>query len=293
MSFMNNKHLSTGLLLAAVAQAGLSGSVIAEDWKDKTIAPVSNPVFFEDPHIRNELRPLFAQHYIDEGFITGGGDVKLYAVQLRWAITERLALIATKDGYIQFNPDNSAVGNDQDGWADIAAGFKYALIDNRAAEFILTPGFTIELPTGNERVFQGNGKGEWNLFVSAAKGFDNLHITANVGARIPNNWKQETAQAHYSAQVDYYTCQYFIPFVVANGFTVLSEAEALPLTSEGYDLINFGSSNAKGDTFATFGGGFRSKLTKNVEVGFAYDKAFINPKGLFDDRFTVDLIFHF
>lgn len=285
-----NTVLSTGLLLAAVAQVGFGTAAQADDWKDKTIAPVSNPVFFEDPHIRSELRPLFAQHYIDEGFITGGGEVRLYAVQLRWAITERLAFIATKDGFIQFEPD---AGNSEDGWADIAGGFKYALIDKRDAEFILTPGFTFEVPTGNERVFQGNGKGEWNVFVSTAKGFGNLHLTANAGARIPNNMKQETAQLHYSGQVDYYTCQWFIPFVVANGFTVLSEGEALPLDSEGYDLINFGSSNAKGDTFATIGAGFRSKLTKSLEVGFAYDKAFINPKGLFDDRFTVDFIIHF
>lgn len=284
------RFFSKGLLLAVVAQAGLGGSLVADDWKDKTIAPVSNPVFFEDPHIRSELRPLFAQHYIDEGFITGGGDIKLYAVQLRWAVSERFALIATKDGYIQFSPE---VGKDQDGWADIAAGFKYALIDKRDAEFILTPGVTFEIPTGNERVFQGNGHGEWNVFVSAAKGFGNLHLTANAGGRIPNDFDEETAQAHYSFQIDYFTCKYFIPFAVINGFTVLSEGEALPLDSEGYDLINFGSSNAQGDTFATIGGGFRSKLTKRFELGFSYDKAFLNPKGLFDDRYTVDLIFHF
>lgn len=33
-----------------------------------------------------------------------------------------------------------------DGWLDMATGLKYALIDDKANHFILTPGFTFSIP---------------------------------------------------------------------------------------------------------------------------------------------------
>ncbi|MFN7142062.1 MAG: transporter, partial [Limisphaerales bacterium] len=221
----------------------------------------------------------------------GGGDVQVYAAQLRWAVTDRLAIIATKDGYIDINAVRGP--RDQSGFADLAAGVKYALIDNEEANFILTPGLRLEIPTGNRDVYQGRGSGEWNPFISAAKGWGNFHVVGGFGARISNDWDKKTAQLHYSLQLDYYTCKWFIPFVSANAFTVLSDAEQLPLDVEGFDLINFGSSNASGRTQVALGTGFRSRLLDNLDVGFAYEFGVTKPKGLFDDRFTVDLIYRF
>ncbi len=276
------------LTLAAVAADG--AALAGDDWKDKAIAPVTNPLFFEDPLIHSEVRPLAMWHNIDKGFATGGGDVRVYAAQLRYAITDRLAFIATKDGYIDVDP---GVGTSTDGWADIAAGLKYALIDSADRQFVLTPGIKLELPTGNTSVFQGNGSGEWNAFVSAIKGWDDFHATASAGVRLPNDWDRETASAHYSLQLDYYVCRWFIPFVAANGQTVLSEGKGLPLTVEGFDLINFGSRNAEGRTQIALGGGFRSRLHEKVDFGFAYEFGATDPKGLFKDRYTLDFIFRF
>lgn len=118
---------------------------VVSDWKDHTISPVANPLFAEDPVIRTEIRPIFAYHRIDPGFITGDGDATLWALQVRYAITDRLAFIATQDGYFDINLDSGA---ELDGWMDIAAGFKYALIDDVANQFILTPGFAFHIPTG-------------------------------------------------------------------------------------------------------------------------------------------------
>jgi hypothetical protein len=251
---------------------------------------VANPIFFEDPVIHSEIRPIFAYHRIDSGFITGAGEAQLYAVQLRWAITDRLAFIATQDGFFNVDLDNGA---SLDGWMDLAAGFKYAVIDDVENQFILTPGLTFHIPTGDDEVFQGRGNGEWNPFISAAKGFDDLHVTTNIGLRLPNDSDEQSTILHYSLMVDYHVCDYFIPFIVANGFTVLSEGNGLPIDSEGYDVINFGSSLADGTTQMTLGGGFRSRLTKNIDFGVAYEKAVISPEGLTDDRFTFDFIVRF
>ena len=288
--------LATSLIAAASIHAGTPAStpqqLMSESWLDHRIEPVTNPLFFEDPQIVSEARPIFMYHKIAPSFITGGGDVHVYALQLRWAITPRLALIATKDGYIDFDPKSGLTS--QEGWADIGLGLKYALIDDRPHEFLLTPGIKFEFASGNRNVFQGNGAGYWDVFVGAAKGFGKFHLTTNVGFGIPDDFSKETSQFHFSAQADYWVCPWFIPFVSVNGFTVLSEtSKGLPLNTEGFDLINFGSSKAGGVTQVAVGTGFRSRLAKNLDFGFAFEKEVATPRGLYDERFTVDLIWRF
>jgi hypothetical protein len=261
----------------------------AVSWKDHTISPVFNPIFFEDAIIRSEIRPIFVHHRIDSGFL-GGGDAQLYALQLRYAVTDRLAIIATQDGYFDIN--NDAIGN-PDGWMDLALGLKYALIDDEASAFILTPGFTVHIPTGSRDVFQGRGNGEINPFVSAQKGFGDFHLSGNTGLRIPFDTSEQSLILHYSVMADYYTCRWFIPFVGFNAFTVLNAGNNIPLASEGYDVINFGASLAEGVTQGTIAVGFRTRLLDNLDFGFAYQKAVIAPEGLTDDRFTFDLSIRF
>ena len=284
---MNN----TGLLktLSAVTTAALAlPTLAAGDWTEHAVNPVTNPIFFESPLIQTEVRPLFLHHRLDDGFV-GGGFVNVYALQLRYAVSDRLAIIATKDGYI----DMHTTVLHTHGWADLAAGLKYALIQSDALAFQLTPGFTFTMPTGKEEVSQGRGKGEWNFFVSAIKGFGDFHITANVGARVPNDFGKNTASLHYSGQLDYHLCQWFSPFVSLNAFTTLNGANGLRLTTEGFDLINFGSNKAAGQTQAAFGGGFRTRLLPKLDLGFAYEFGLTPQEDIFRDRFTMDVSWRF
>lgn len=288
-----------GAALIGVVVSSTCVRALEDDWHSRAAAPAGNPIYFEDARIRSEIRPVFMQHWLPDTFHFAGGaaplggDVRVYAVQLRYALTERLGLIATKDGYIEMRPDRTLT--DQTGWANLAAGLKYALVDDAENQLLVTPGLTFELPTGNTDVLQGRGRGEWNPFVSAIKGWGNCHLSGNVGVRIPNDFDEQTAQAHYSLQLDYHVCRWFVPFVVANGYTILSEGEnkllgAVDLNTELYDLINFGSTQARGKTQITLGGGFRSFLTRNIECGIAYEAGVTNPKGIFDSRLTVDFI---
>ena len=261
----------------------------AVDWKQDTISPVANPMFDEDPIIRSEVRPIFAYHHIDSGFITGAGNAELYAMQIRYAITDRLAFIATEDGYFDIHLKN---GTNLSGWMDTAAGLKYALIDDVADQFILTPGFTFIIPTGSKHVFQGYGNGSWNPFVSAEKGFGDFHVQTNVGFRIPDDNTQSTI-FHYSLMADYKVCNWFIPFVAANGFTVVQSGKNLPINSEGYDVIDFGSSLAKGTSQMTVAGGFRSRVAQNIDLGISYEIAVLKPYGLTQNRLTCDVSYRF
>lgn len=294
---MNTINLKLPSILTLLATLPMLSTALAEDWSAKAPTPVTNPVFFEEPFIRSEIRPLFMHQSLGKtlpvggAYVPVGGSVQLYAMEIRWAVTERLAIIATKDGWVDFKPD--ATLTKASGWADISLGLKYAVIDDRENQFILTPGVELELPTGKRSVFQGNGSGEWDVFLSTAKGWGDLSLMGNVGARVPNNMARDTAQLHYSAQFAYHACNYFVPFVAANAFTVLNAGTQLPLGTEGFDLINFGSSAAAGSTQATLGAGFRSKVHEKVELGFAYERSVTNPRGVFDDRFTVDFVLRF
>ena len=289
------------LTAALAARANAADTSAAESWLDNTISPVGNPIYFEDPKMTSEVRPIYMYHFLPDTFhfssgkVPLGGQVQVMALQLRYAVSDRLGIIASKDGYIQFQPKHTLAH--QYGWADLAAGLKYAVIKSEEHQFILTPGFTLTVPTGSRDVYQGEGSGIWNLFASAEKGFDDLHVTVNTGFLIPNNFSENTAQLHYSAQVDYYVCQYFIPFAVANGYTILSNGNRnelpVPLDTEGYDLINFGSTDAQGTTQFTIGGGARSRIVKNVDVGVAYEFGVGNSIGIFQSRLTADLIWRF
>jgi hypothetical protein len=271
-----------GLQLAGAAEPAKTS------WSDELLTPVANPIFFESPDIGSELRPIYVYHRLNDKFLPG--DVQLMALQFRLALTERLALIATKDGYMTIRPD---AGGDLEGWADIGGGLKYALIDDQESKFILTPGVKFELPTGDSDVFQGNGDGEFDLFVSAAKGFEKLQLMGTLGVRLPLDDDEETSQMHYSLQLAYANCQWFKPFVALNGYTVLSEGTGPAIGSEGYDVINFGTSNAGGETQIVLGAGFRSSLSKSLDLGVAYEKDVTHDDGIFDDRLTVDVIWKF
>ncbi len=285
---MNASRIS--LATATLATVGLAATALAQDWTAKAIAPVTNPIFFESPLAQSEVRPIFIHHNLDDGFV-GGGSVNVYAVQLRYAVNDRLAIIATKDGYI--DTDTPGIG-DRDGFADLAAGVKYAIYKDDEKQAVITPGLTISLPTGNSDVFQGDGSGVVNAFISATKGWDNLHLTGNVGIQVPFDDDKDTSNLHYSLMLDYYTCKWFIPFVAFNAFTTLSDGAGLGITTEGFDLINFGSANASGSTQAAIGFGFRSRLIENLDLGFAYETGIIEDGAdIFEDRITVDVAWRF
>lgn len=285
---MNNP---CNLLVAGAVALILSQSNTAqgESWKDNTIAPVTNPFYFEAAQVNTELRPVFIHHEIPSSFL-GGGDANVYGVQARWAVNDRLALIATKGGICDL--DMPAAGINETGWADLGFGLKYAAVDDEENQLLITPGLKLELPSGSGGIFQNNGDGEWNVFVSAMKGFDDLHFTGSVGARIPNDNDEESSFLHWSAQVDYYTCKWFIPFIAFNSFTVLSGGDgATPV--EGYDLINFGSAAAEGDTYSAIGFGFRSRLHDRVDLGLSYENGVGSDEGIMDERYIVDMVIRF
>ncbi len=252
-------------------------------------APVSNPVNFEDPRIDSSIKPLYVHHEIDDKFVTGGGSVDVYALQIRYALTERLGLIATKDGLVRLRPNG--VLNDDTGFANLAGGLKYAFY--QCDDTIATAGFRYEAPTGEKEVLQGNGDGVVNPFISAATAVGPVNLIGYTGFRFPLNGNDS---GFYDASIHVDTDLGFIsPLFEVNLFHVLSAGDRLPIADEGQDFFNIGSSEADGETMVTGAAGARVDLADGMSWGAAYEFPIARGQGTYitDWRVTTDLTVKF
>lgn len=284
----------TGAILASLNTA-VGVSARADSIFDQIASPVSNPVNFEDPRIQSNIKPIFVYHKLDDKFVTSGGDVRIYALQLRYAVNERLAIIATKDGIVDFRPDG--VLDDHVGMANLAGGFKYAFYKDTASRVLGTAGLRIEVPTGAEKVQQGFGGGVLNPFVSGAAvlGSDSqpINVVAATGLRVAFDSEDSSfwdLDLHVDTKVGPVS-----PLLELNMVHVTDAGNRLPIPDEGQDFFNFGASDSNGKTMLTGAAGLRANLTKDVSWGIAYQIPLAHGAGtrVTDWRLTTDLTLAF
>ncbi len=281
------------LLLPPQEQAS-SAPVPSSNWSKRVISPVSSPTTFESPVIQSELRPFFLTQELPGTSIFKGGNFQLYAMQARFALTEKLAFIATKDGYINYHPDvNPISGHDESGWADLAAGLKYAIFEDDDLGLLITPGLIYEIDSGSHEVWQGNGDGLLRPFVSAALDLDELNLLGSFGFNQPMNSAAESTSIDYHLHVDYQVTDMIFPLVEFNGIYYVEDGKALPFNFEGGDLINLGSANVKGNSVYTAAIGTRLVLSDSLQAGAVYEFPIGSRKDLFQNRITVDFIWTF
>ncbi len=259
-------------------------------WSSRLPQPVTMPTVFEGPVVERSARPMVIYQRLPETSIFGGGDFQVYALQLRVPITERLGLIATKDGYIDLNPDN---GGDEEGFADVAAGLKYAVIQDEERGLIVSPGFVFEFDVGNHDVFQGNGDGLLRTFVSAGLAQDQLNLMGNIGFNLPMNGDDETHSIDYHVHASYDAHQHIQPLVELHGITFTRNADALGVNFEGGDLINLGATGVAGQSVFTGAVGARFPVNDMVSFGAAYEFPIGSRNDLLRDRITIDAVISF
>lgn len=268
----------------------LKGSLGDEQDKFQTyLPPVSGALMNETPQITTELRPMFWFHKIPKESVVGNGNVYLLAAQARIALTKRLGIIATKDGYAWIKPEKTL---DHDaGFADLAFGLKYALLYYPEKDFIFTVGTKYEAPTGtlelNDIHFQGSGKGLQDLFFSTEKRWGKLGVEGGFGWTIPYDTVRNSGLVHYHAHVDYEILKNLFPTFEFNGYTVANKGRERALNFEGVDVFNLG--NDGGGTVLTFAPGFRYKINSHVQVGTAYEFS-VGRHDLIDYRVQADMV---
>ena len=282
---------SGGLLDGVLsAPSGLLGIDLKSDRAfDGFIEPVTNSVFFEDPRSRTRLRFLFINQTIPNSTpVLGGGDFQVYGLQAAFALTERWSIIAQKDGWINLQADGIP---HQDGWANLATGLKYVLIRDVENQFLLSTGFQYEWSNGSSDIFQGNGDGTWNPFLSAGKQFNcDTHVVTTIGAHLPSD-DADSSSLFYGLHVDHAVTEKLYGLIEFNGLHYIDDGSRLAVPFEGGDLLNLGSTNADGNYLLTMAFGGTYKFNPNWETAAAYEIPLAGKGDIFDDRLTFTLSF--
>lgn len=261
----------------------------SEDCFDDFISPMTNPIFFEDPRNVSELRAFFWQHKVPRA--AGGGDINLYALQIRARLTDRLSLIAAKDGYIVST--NPLV---DDGWADVDIGLKYALYRNAREQRLLSAGVVYDMPVGSPRALQAGGDGEFHLFLSGGTQLlDCGHWVSGLGGVIPVDADENSHFMYWSNHFDYQVRKGWYAVTEFNWFHWTDGgANRLGLTGvEGFDAFNLGSGGVDGNDIVTGAIGAKYKPSDKYEFGVAWEAPLTERRDVIDNRLTVDLILRY
>lgn len=283
----------------------------AADPFERAIRPISNPTLFDLALPRTGIHGIFIHQTLPDqvattlGNLPVGGDLQVYAVQAEYAFSDMLSLVATKDGYIDFNPDRTLTSDE--GFANIAAGLKQVLVSQPDSRYLMSGTATIELPLGDSEVLQGEGDGGLNLIVNQLKLVDAWQFAGSIGTRVPFNDDDSTI-GFASMHASYAITPKFIPLVEVNWFRVIDDGSgrnrfdnqadgAVPgvIRFEGGDLINLGASNASDHAdIVTFAAGFRYLINDRVQAGLAYELPLTDEENnLMEQRVTADLIWKF
>ena len=256
------------------------------------IGPITNPIFSKDPRSLTEARLLFIHNNIPGDHPLGPGDFQAYAMQVRVALTERLTLIADKDGYAVIHPGG---GGAQDGWLNLGIGLKYVFIRDVERQFLVSGGIMFEPQTGEAEVFQSHGDGIFSFFLTSGKELGGCnHLLGTIGYQVPVNSNQNSSSYFASIHLDRQIGRFY-PLVELNWLHWVAGGDRglPPILGEGDGLLNLGTSGVAGNDLVTFAVGGKFKLSPHAELGAAWEFPISNRRDLLDNRLTVELILRY
>jgi hypothetical protein len=236
------------------------------------ISPMTNPVFFEDPRNLSEIRFIFIHHEIPDAAL--GGDAQL---------------IATKDGFIF--ADHPLI---TDGWADVNLGLKYTLFADPCTQRLLSAGVTYEMPFGSTQALQGNGDGQFHLFLTGGTQIgENWHWLSGTGFRLPVDTVDESQAWYWSNHLDRQLADRFYVFGEVNWYNWMKSGGGGVPNIEGTDLFNLGSRDVAGTNMVTGALGVKFVPNDSMEIGFAWETPMENRENIMKNRYTVDWIIRY
>lgn len=249
--------------------------------------PIGSPLYFEDPFINTDLRALYLWHKFPKKSALRGGDLSIWAVQARIALTDRLQFMASADGYAKLN---TGILEDDGGWNDLALGLKYALWVDHESDFILSTGLRWRLSNGSSRVLQGNVD-ELNPFVTAYKGWGKWGFMADVAGRIPMDFNDGNCILSWNAHVDYELFENFYPLLEVHGLHYLSNGDRLPVDVGGLDYANFGSDDVAGHSAFWATAGIHWNITEHLawSAGWGFPLQSRSNNDILDQRATMQI----
>ncbi len=300
--------------LASSAFAGDPGKVLVPVEEPepfyKARRPVTNPVLFDLAQPMTKIHPLVIHQtmpsFIDTtlGQLPVGGDFQVYAVQAELAVNDRMSIVAAKDGYIVFDPNSTF--SKTSGWANLAAGGKFAWLFKPEQGLISSMQLLYEIPSGDTDVWQGTGDGQFIPSIYTQYQTGRLQLANAVGFRLPVDDGADSTQLYTSAHAGFNLTRWLYPLVEINWFHVMDPgdgasrfgAQAGGITPaiarfEAGDLVNWGALNSEANSnLVTAAVGFRANPpnVENIDFGFAWEFPLTDDDAtILEDRFTFDI----
>lgn len=251
------------------------------------VHPCSSPYFHENSFVTTDIRAWYAYQRFDDNTPLGEGHGQVAAAEVRLALTDRLQLVAYKDGYFWIDSDNL----DEDGWNDVAAGLKWNFYRDWANQFHMAVGAGYQFPWGSQDVLQNDG--EARVWFSLDKGFDKLHVGGVVNGLFATDDDRtfgSSDRLHWDIHLDYRLTDWFSPVVEINGNHSLNDDHAT-LPFQGGDLGNFGK--GEDDPIVTAAVGAEFRPFERVGVRAVWEDQLNHEDDLFDWRVTLSLVISF
>jgi len=274
----------TGLVLFGEPnQAGLD---LPQD--RQAVHPLTAPYYHEDSFVTTDLRAWYLNHQFPSNSAIGGGSANVYALQIRAALTDTLQLVAYKDGYLDF--DSGLV--DDDGWNDLAAGIKWAFIQDWESDLHAAVGIGYQFGIGDDDVLQQDD--DLRIWGSANKGYGRLHVGATVNLLIPTEGDAgfgNSTRLLWHFHSDYYIEEWVSAVIEFNGFHTINEDDTRPLTFSGVDVANLGG--GQGEDTVAMGVGGELRVIEGVDLRGAFEFPLTNQDDLFGTRFTISAVYSF
>ena len=279
--------------------------------------PIVQPYLFEDPFITTGLYPYYVWHQFPKSSALEGGEAHVAAAQIRVAVTDRLAIIATKDGYLWKRPDNPLLEK-TGGWMNLGFGAKYAIYQDRDAGRIVSLILKYEAASGASDSFQDGGDGMLMPSIAGAARLGDATLQGDLGGI----WALDGAQSSsifYHLYAGIPIGESVTPFVQFSGMhwvdsgdgsrqvqlsafgqsllgvesISIATIESIYGAFEGADVANLGATGADGLDLVTAAIGVHVRLMEHVTVSAAYERPITDHKGIFRQRLTTNLSLEF
>ncbi|QVL31397.1 hypothetical protein KIH39_21505 [Telmatocola sphagniphila] len=260
---------------------------------DNFVGPSSNPVLSKDPRSLTEARILFIDNNIPNSNPLGGGNFQVYAMQIRLALTDRLTLIADKDGIASISAKGAP---HETGFLNLAAGLKYTFYRDVENQTLAAAGFMFEPQTGESKVFQGQGDGIFTFFATYGQEFwCKNHIIVNGGYIVPVDSNQNSSLFYTQLHLDRQVNEWLYPLMEVNWYHWLAGGNRglPPALGEGDGLLNLGTSGVAGNDLVSMALGFKVKISPHAETGVVYEFPLTSRKDLLDSRIQAELILRY
>ncbi len=279
--------------------------------------PIVQPYLFEDPFITTGLYPYYVWHQFPKDSALAGGEAHVAAAQIRIALTDRLALIATKDGYMWKRPDNPLLPHTK-GWMNLAAGLKYAIYQDREAGRIVSAVLRYEAPTGARDTLQGEGDGAILPSLTGAVRLGEFALQGDFGGAFGLGESQSSA-LFYHVYLGYPLLPRVTTFLQFSGMHWVESGDGsleVPLSKagrqalgvpwvpvgavesiygrfEGADVLNLGTTGADGLDYVTFGIGAHVRAADHVTISFAWEGPMTKRALITEQRVTTSVALEF